>query len=310
MMAALNVFHRVGQVADIEFLATEVLPSVWSFSLGPLLDLNQFKAFMDVIKALSAKIEREQIKKLQGLGSSKAADSRANSSMHTPFSNGVNRASDATGTEDNFEKLVLGNKAEGKKDPFGGALSDGQRLTQNPPSFSWHSVNPASRTATPMASLQPQAPSRSVTPDVLSSAFPSLQPAVGSAASIWGSTQSQPMQPQVRPLQSPPLQPPNYTPTFGIAPLPSSTNVWTPQAGNTFQQNSSSYAPPILAPPPPPPSNTSTSTWQQQPNYNMNSSGTYDSAMNTMQAQSNQSAFQAQPQQQTKTGLDNWKSLL
>jgi hypothetical protein len=32
-------------VADSEFLALEVLPVLWSFSLGPLLSLKQFNAF-------------------------------------------------------------------------------------------------------------------------------------------------------------------------------------------------------------------------------------------------------------------------
>ncbi|PHH85793.1 hypothetical protein CDD83_11153 [Cordyceps sp. RAO-2017] len=44
MVAALNVFRLVGQVADAEFVAMEILPILWSMSLGPLLDLGQFQA--------------------------------------------------------------------------------------------------------------------------------------------------------------------------------------------------------------------------------------------------------------------------
>ncbi|KKY15593.1 putative protein kinase [Phaeomoniella chlamydospora] len=70
MMAALKVFRQVGKIADTDFLATDVLPIMWAFSIGPLLSLQQFQAFMTLIKSLSAKIENEQIKKLKDLGSS------------------------------------------------------------------------------------------------------------------------------------------------------------------------------------------------------------------------------------------------
>jgi hypothetical protein len=40
-MAALNVFREVGKIADADFIAMEVLPIMWAFSLGPLLDLQQ-----------------------------------------------------------------------------------------------------------------------------------------------------------------------------------------------------------------------------------------------------------------------------
>jgi SCY1-like protein 2 len=40
-MAALSVFREVGKIADIDFTAIEVLPILWSFSLGPLLNLQQ-----------------------------------------------------------------------------------------------------------------------------------------------------------------------------------------------------------------------------------------------------------------------------
>ena len=58
MMAALKVFRQVGTVADTDFLALEVLPVLWSFSLGPLLTLPQFNDFMALIKSLSTRIEQ------------------------------------------------------------------------------------------------------------------------------------------------------------------------------------------------------------------------------------------------------------
>lgn len=64
-MAALNVLRQIGGVADAEFVALDLLPVLWSMSLGPLLDLPQFQAFQDLIKSLSSRVESEQTKKLQ-----------------------------------------------------------------------------------------------------------------------------------------------------------------------------------------------------------------------------------------------------
>ena len=64
-MAALNVLRQVGGIADAEFVAIDLLPVLWTMGLGPLLDLQQFQAFMDLIKSLSSRVESEQTKKLQ-----------------------------------------------------------------------------------------------------------------------------------------------------------------------------------------------------------------------------------------------------
>lgn len=66
-IAALNVLRQVGGVADSDFVAMDILPILWSMSLGPLLDLKQFQYFMDLIKGLSSRVEAEQTKKLQEL---------------------------------------------------------------------------------------------------------------------------------------------------------------------------------------------------------------------------------------------------
>ena len=64
-MAALNVLRQIGGVAEAEFVALDLLPVLWSMSLGPLLDLQQFQAFQDLIRSLSSRVESEQTKKLQ-----------------------------------------------------------------------------------------------------------------------------------------------------------------------------------------------------------------------------------------------------
>ncbi|KAI4800918.1 kinase-like protein, partial [Aureobasidium sp. EXF-8845] len=105
MMAALKVFRQIGQVVDSDFLAMEALPILWSFSLGPLLDLEQFQAFMTLIKSLSSRIEREHTRKLQELGSSNGAGAtRSGAKQPTAF-----QSSSATnGGEVDFASLVSG----------------------------------------------------------------------------------------------------------------------------------------------------------------------------------------------------------
>ena len=309
--AALKVFRQVGQVADIDFLAMEVMPTLWSFALGPLLDLSQFKAYVDVIKSLSAKIEREQTRKLQELGSSRASESRSASTTLSPLSNGAGRGLESAGAEDDFEKLVLGSKADGKKDLFEGALSEGQRLTRNPPSFSWTSTNATGggsqiqRMSTPIAALQPQAPSRSVTPDVSMSAFPSLQPTSTSLGSALGGTSF----PANSAAANRPLQPPTYASNLVMPAPPQTSNIWQTQQTSSFSPSAGMSSPPIIAPPPAP--SGSTGMWQQ---------ATYNPGRNTMagnpgmlQPQTNrpQATVQPQkPQQQQRTGLDKYQSLL
>ena len=305
MMAALRVFHQIGVVADIDFLAIEVMPILWNFSLGPLLDLIQFEAFMNVIKSLSAKIEREQIRKLQEFSSSKAPEAKAVSSSQTTTGNGMPQASHPAGTGDDFERLVLGNRNADQNELFAGALSERQRLTPNPPSFSWAPTTAPHQSLASLPALQPQPPSRSITPDVKALAFPSLQPSQQSSASIWGAT-------------SPPLIPAN-----------SQHEVLQPASSLS---TSSATSPPILAshtawqlPPPPgrqrsgvlpsvaslPPSNTQSNVWQQA-SYNNAAIlsppvvNEFANSMNVLQPQKPQQ--QISPQK--KPGLDKYQSLL
>ncbi|RMZ81125.1 hypothetical protein DV738_g2478, partial [Chaetothyriales sp. CBS 135597] len=285
MMAALKVLRRVGQAADIEVAAVDIMPILWSFSLGPLIDAAQFRAFMDVIKALSAKIEREHTRKLQELGPSRSSEPRPNSSTHATLGNGANSVSSPAGNEDDFVKLVHGNKAPANGDPFAGALSDGQRLTQNPPSFSWQSASVATgSTAAVLGTVKSQAPSRSITPDVMS-AFPSLQPAA-SSSNVWASTSSQPGQPQVRSPLSASLQ----------APTPSTFNMQGSSTG-ALASTSSFVSTPIL--PPPPSGNTAANIWKQP---TLSAPPSYPPIQPS-------AGFQSQTQQ-PKTGLDKYQSLL
>lgn len=217
MMAALRVFRRVGEIADSEFLAMEVLPVLWSMALGPLLDLRQFQAFMNLIKKLGGRIEGERTRQLQELsrGSGVAGvTARGGQRAQGSVGNGVVAVNGLTnGEETDFETLVSGRKAvvNGGGDlmnDWGAPVSASTSVrtsaasTPQPAAFSWQSTTQPST-----APLQPQQPAamralrppaqqigRTVTPDQSGSlaSFAALTPA---------SAFSQPLQPS-RPTPS------------------------------------------------------------------------------------------------------------
>lgn len=292
MMAALRVFQQIGRVADTECIAIEVMPILWSFSLGPLLDLTQFQAYISLIKSMSTKIEREQLRKLQGLSSStRPAETRATAPMS--YINGANSTNLEMGAGDDFERLVLSNRND-KPDPFAGALSTAEKLTPNPPSFSWSSSNHTQQVTGigSMATLRPQPVSRSITPDVTVATFPSLQPQPMS--SIFAPLQPQPFRqastPNVAgqnafPTQHPtrPVQVPNYS----ITPPPSSSNIWQTNSTSGFPSNNAHQ--PVIV---------------QQANPHINQRAALDFGDPTP-------ALVPPPvQQPSKTGLDKYQSLL
>ncbi|KAI9038508.1 putative protein kinase Scy1 [Aspergillus affinis] len=265
MMAALNVFRQVGTIADTDFLALEVLPVLWSFSLGPLLDLRQFGGFMALIKTISSKIEREQTKKLQELSSGggsggfqNGADSSSKASHHMQV--------DTDSSRDNFERLVLGRGHTGPADQDTNSYDD---LVAGTPAAQKPTPQPAAA-ATPWPSNiagtigRADTPSkrsnfnvRSITPDYNLSSFPSLEP-----ASFKQKSPNPPTFPVLQPSSSnlwnispPPSnsQSPNQmSPSLGS--LASMKTAGNTMAGTISQPVASNYS--AFSIPPPPSSQT------------------------------------------------------
>jgi len=210
MMAALGVLQQVSKIADTDFLAMDVLPTLFQFSLGPLLNLEQFQSFMTLIKSTSARIEREQTRKLQELSSTGGAGSRAvGSGTLGTMGTDVNGHVPIGGDETDFESLVSGRQAANtpSSNMFDGgwgtestsrpldSVARSQQLTNGGPSFAWSTpssmaTEPQSRSASLNA---PATTFRTVTPDVMSQ-FASLAPAREGTGSI--TTFSQPSAPQ------------------------------------------------------------------------------------------------------------------
>ena len=195
MMATLKVFRQVGEVADSDFLAMEVLPVLWSMSLGPLLNLQQFQGFMKLINSLGSRIEREQTRKLQELSSSNSAAvgvgvGTRGGKQAVGASAGMNGLTN--GEEADFETLVSGRKvgvADGSDDlmnDWGAAPSSALRATNatsqssqnatDAPTFSWQ-TQPAPSMMNALRSQGGGPAMRAITPDQTLSSFAALTPA-------------------------------------------------------------------------------------------------------------------------------------
>ncbi|KAH7414296.1 kinase-like domain-containing protein [Phaeosphaeria sp. MPI-PUGE-AT-0046c] len=227
MMAALDVFRAISSQVDSDFLAMDVLPILWQFSLGPLLNLPQFQAHMTLIKSMSARVEGEQTRKLQELGANSATATTRNEFMTfggPSTSNGLDPGS--VGGQGDFEALVRGGHPgpSGSTDMLGGdawangsaSASSSTMLPSRPANNRGRSSNNASPAATFSWSTPPVSPpppnnvslnapkaqSRAVTPDTsfgtLNSSFPAMAP---SNPGI-GSPSYAPSQQQARPAMT------------------------------------------------------------------------------------------------------------
>lgn len=309
MMAALAVFRQVGRIADTDFLAMDVLPILWSFSLGPLLNLEQFQEFMNLIKSLSTRIEQEQTRKLRDLSSSNtnghSNTSRSNDLMNVGSTNallvGTNGVDDVG--QSDFERLVLGKGAANgtSHDILADSLRPAPQRAQSSqaqaPVFSW---------STPVISPTSNATNyngggfRAITSDQSLNSFATLNPTSIGASKTTQSmfnglsalTAMQPTTP-ITPWPST-ISTNNAAPTASYFQPPQPRSSFTmaspPQTANTFSNFS-------IAPPP---------SQVQNANTPSSYSGTLGASLNGVTSQFSTASTQ-QPQ---KRGLDAYESLL
>jgi len=252
-IAALNVLRQVGTIADADFVAMDILPVLWSMSLGPLLDLKQFQAFMELIKSLSSRVEAEQTKKLQELSGTNGSKKDNDDFMSFGATNAFSTNGGSSDADIDFETLVKGssgmngstNPLDGGWDSMSANPSTHQRSTSNqtkPASFAWSTPSPTtpSMPGTSMGVLRPQGPAaRTITPDL--SRFDTLSPSA--------TQYSQPLQPQPQQnFQAPlhpsyhqtPLQP--QTMSGFQSPQASSSLNWGTPASNPWSNTGSTPA--------------------------------------------------------------------
>ena len=330
MMAALAVLRQVGIIADTDFLAMEVLPMLWSFSLGPLLNLQQFQAFMALIKKLSAKIETEQVRKLRELSSSNAKDtSKTNDFMSSGSTNGfLNSNTGEDVGENDFERLVLGKGKPDGGDILGDALRPQAQPSKQPeaPTFSWSSpvLNANHSNQNSMSSvLQPQ--SRTITPDQSLSAFATLNPTSSTFPRAPNPPNPTPNGlASFPPMQASPMQPtPPMNAGWSSTPIqPTTVSGWSSNIAQPLQPSQ----PTFTMPPPQPHTISMPTPSQPQPvtpfsNFSLPPPPTSPAQQPGMQPQQNSGYFGGNvgkiPQAPTamkppgqKTGLDKYESLI
>ncbi|KAI2628150.1 kinase-like domain-containing protein [Xylaria nigripes] len=268
MMAALDVLRVVGETADADFVAMEMLPILWNMSLGPLLDLKQFQGFMVLIRSLSRRVEDEQTRKLQELAITNGVPAASPNDDFLGFGGVTGTAFDATNTSspDDFERLVKGKisqvQSSSRASSWDAVSNPGvtTSATKPPPAqFSWSTPTPAS--SSPFNPPNTQSLFRTVTPDL--SAFSALSPQ--------NTQYSQPLQPNTNTVQTTHAVQPatsgiNWPSTTGMshAPLPMNTMTSSMSSMNMgMNMNMNQPRPPMnqpssfsLAPPPSSGSNT------------------------------------------------------
>lgn len=247
MIASLNVLRVVGDAADADFVAMDILPILWNMSLGPLLNLKQFQSFMDLIKSLSRRVEEEQTKKLQEL--SVVADGGRSASPNEDFMafggvTGTTFDSTNGATEDDFERLVKGKSSHAAENHMdvgwdAPAAAAAPPASTKSPQFSWSTPSPSTAVPSPVPKLQSSF--RTVTPDL--NRFEALTPS---------STQfSKPLQPTSSMTQnSPSMASPqassgafNWSTAAASAPNPwASSNQSTSQSTSSFGNMASSMS--------------------------------------------------------------------
>ncbi|KAE8349750.1 kinase-like domain-containing protein [Aspergillus coremiiformis] len=318
MMAALAVFRQVGTIADSDFLALEVLPILWSFSLGPLLDLRQFGEFMDLTKSISSKIEREQTKKLQELSSGTDPSGFQNGTASSSgISNNITQL-DTESTRDNFERLVLGRGPPASNsrdvDPWDSMTPNASAThtpvqQSSPAGFSWSTnmVGSAGRGNTPLGALNHNM--RSITPDYNLNSFPSLEPTARQTSSPTPTFPA--LQASSSATWSKPSSPNNQQSFQGNIPsgpsLGALANLKGPGASMSAQsvQSSPNYSAFFI--PPPPSSHGSLGAFPSPSNLT-NANKPPLRASTAQKAILNNGV--SQPQGNTKQGLDKYESLL
>jgi SCY1-like protein 2 len=338
MMAALAVFEEVGKIADSDFLAMDVLPLLWAFSLGPLLNLQQFQAFMSLIRSLSTRIEQEQTRKLQELSSTSTTSANRNDFLSSVSAGRSNGLESSNGEEGDFESLVLGRKKPENGNPMSDSFdgwataepsnnrpttvrSQSNQNTPPTPAFSWSTPPPQAQAIrpTPPAPLNSFAPLQPNTSSSTSSFSQPLQPSRPTTGTLtptpsygqstlqnkpldWSSTTSTTANPWSTNIS------PQSPPTLG------SSNIWNQAAAPQRTASNPTFgqpSPSAFSIPPPPASPYSAFSLPPPPGGGMRQSGFAAPASGSMAPpRMQQQAPQQQSNASQKQGMDKYESLI
>lgn len=277
MMATLQVHEAMGLKVEREAVATLVLPQLWAMCVGPLLNVDQFGKFMQVIKILGDRIEKEHS---QYLRDSQRVDDKSTVTV----SNGI--PSFTAGPVD-FESLVGGGKSPGPGAPSSPAVN-GATLT---PAKSWEddvwgsilngneSPNPGGSARTSLSQTPtPRTQSPAITPMTLS------RPAAPTTSSRTSTAQSS--LPSVRALGAKPLHlqntaravstPPPLSPPQQLQPTTFGAKPALQQSASLFTAPPTTTSTPVFSPLQPKPMGGSSFGSMAQPQQQQSSKPNYN----------------------------------
>ncbi|KAG6909833.1 hypothetical protein DXG01_015106 [Tephrocybe rancida] len=233
MMATLSVQEAMGFKVDREAVATLVLPQLWSMSIGPLLNVSQFQRFMEVIKKLGDRVEKEHDQFLRD--SQRLEDRSATAVNGAPvknFAGSVDFESlvgRANGAPIQPDSMADSNKSW-DDDVWGSIFSeDSAQKAQTPTTPTVAPLAPSSQARAlqtgnkPPGTSSPLVPSPPQSRHSLTASTSHIPQRLAPAAPL---TYSQPLAPAQKPSYTlpPPMTPPQQKPNYNISLAPSISN--------------------------------------------------------------------------------------
>lgn len=162
-MATLAVQEATGMKVDREAVATLVLPQLWGMSMGPLLTVSQFKRFMEVIRKLGDRVEREHD---QYLRDSQRIEDRSSTAANGTGTPSLGGAVDFESLVSNGAAVSNGSLATVKADTVIDSSKNweddvwGSIFTDNPITPTMQSPGFSPTVSPPPAVMQPSQPSQ------------------------------------------------------------------------------------------------------------------------------------------------------
>ncbi|PPQ63200.1 hypothetical protein CVT24_005745 [Panaeolus cyanescens] len=276
-MATLDVQEAMGFKVDREAVATLVLPQLWAMSMGPLLSVGQFHRFMQVIKKLGERVEKEHdqfLRDSQRLedrsGTAPTGTTGMNGATTVDFESLVGR-SNGTGTTGPSTATVKADTVidsnAGWEDDVWGSIFNESAPQPTSPTSTIASISTAPQStlgfgadaSQPRPSVQPRPPALQYTSSASTvSQHTQRRTAETSRLSLGAVplasntkiSYKPPAQNTPKPIQPPP-PPPNYNLSFNsFTPPPSHVPMSTPAImPNQTTSNLSFFTPPTSSPP-------------------------------------------------------------
>lgn len=288
MMGALAVYEKSVSLVEVETLARQIIPQLLNMSMESMLNLSQFKQFMEQIHKTLDQVERDHAKRLSQVQIS-------SSSSAAVGMNGSDDNKDKVNGPLDFEDLVFGKKnarspspIEVTKSSFDSARKSSSNSStpklSNPTPSGSYAAGPKALNPLMPSSPKPQSPSVSGSFGAMKletpSSFKPLNPPPSTSSNRFGSVSATSSSTFGSFSSSTTQSKPNSTMGFGLTPSKPQTSTgidWNKaQSNNNPVSQQNSYSMPTLKP-----MNPSTSSSFSTPVSNTNNTSSSSSAFSS-----------------------------